>query len=170
LNRELFVGIPALHDYIKSSGAIIFVHKPSQMPIFEVEGISVSTGFETYIVVDKIITNKLDAPYSDCIMESKSMNSFKSSLYRLVVNNTGNYHQTYCLQYCYQFQIIHKCNCTDELSPGYELKEVCKNFEQLECMYSALRHLTENSTTSKCFEQCNLINFVNILVKKILCV
>jgi hypothetical protein len=148
-----------MYDYIKSHGAIIFIHKPNEQPIFEVEGISVATGVESYIVIDRVITQKLDAPYSDCIMDVKNPESYNSGLYRAAVNMTGTYYQTYCLQICYQLNVIGRCNCSDELSPGNELSRPCKNFAQLECMFSALEHLTRNSTTDQCFKECMLFIF-----------
>jgi hypothetical protein len=152
------VGQPTLVDYIRSYGAIVFIHKNMHWPIGEVEGISLAASFETNIILKKVNMKRLGAPYSDCVT---SADSFDSDLYRLTLNMTNQYEQSYCLQLCYQQTIIKKCRCSDMQAPGYELKGVCKTINQIDCMHAALVNLTKNGSSTECFKKCNLINFKN---------
>jgi hypothetical protein len=154
------VGQPTVNDYTKSYGAILFIHRYRHTPIAEVEGISVPTAYQTSIILEKKITQKLAAPYSTCIDNVYSPDSFDSDLYRRTVKMTVMYEQGYCLQLCYQMEIISRCNCSDSQSPGYGLaKQECKTLHELDCMFEALKQLSTSNSTASCFDKCKIYEY-----------
>lgn len=107
LKLELFIGYPStFYDVIKSSGMQIFVHNSSYFPSFDLEGISVSAGFEYDAVIKQTYYNRQPKPYSDCVVDTLSSSSFNSALYRMTLSLVGRYNQKYCLQLCTQQSVL----------------------------------------------------------------
>lgn len=114
LKLELFVGYPSEDlDVITSNGAIIFVHNNTVNPLVDSEGVSVSTGFETDIVLNQISINRRSYPFSECILDTETLDAFDSELFRTTIQVNQRYSQKYCLTLCYQKYIISKCGCYD---------------------------------------------------------
>lgn len=83
LSLELFVGIPKLLEMIAYHyGIVVFIHSSKSSPL-SIQPILVSTNQETNIVVYKMTSDKQPQPYSEC----QNVNSFKSDLKDLILNN-----------------------------------------------------------------------------------
>lgn len=96
LNLELFIGDDATQSqYMLNSGARVVVHNQSISPIISSEGIDIATGFKTNVAFRRSFLSRLDAPYSDCIKNITSPNSYKSTYYKAIFNvlNMTTYRQ-----------------------------------------------------------------------------
>lgn len=158
LKLEIFVGHPVLeNNFIRSYGAHLFVNEQQVVPLSEIEGISLATGFETDVVIDQVNFNKLSKPYSDCIMNVDSPSSFDSFLYRTTVQLTKTYRQKYCLQLCYQQFLERSCNCSDAALPATSSNlEPCNELVKILCAYSIYANFTNTPRFSSCFDDCPL--------------
>jgi hypothetical protein len=64
-------------------------------------GVDVEFGQSADITIKRIDSQKLDKPFSDCIKDVTSIDSFDSSLYKYILNSTNySYTQEYCLDLC----------------------------------------------------------------------
>jgi hypothetical protein len=124
------------------------------------EGIDISTGFQTNIGVQKSFYYKLDAPYSSCVKNVRSADSYDSKFYRAIFNvlNMTIYRQIMCNRLCLQEYILDKCSCLDASLPSIydsESTRVCMNIDTLECI-SKRRIDYFESEVSKCEALCPL--------------
>jgi hypothetical protein len=84
LSLELFLGDdPTQSQFVTNSGARVVIHNQSTTPLINSEGVDISTGFQTNIGVRRSFISKLDAPYSDCLKDISSPDSFPSEFYKV---------------------------------------------------------------------------------------
>lgn len=78
-----------------NSGARVVVHNQSVQPIISSEGIDIATGFKTNVAFRSSFLSRLDNPYSDCIKNTTSPDSFDSFYYKAIFNtlNMTSYRQ-----------------------------------------------------------------------------
>lgn len=154
LRLELYVGDPSeKYQLTRSSGIRLFIHNSSSIPLTEIEGISLSSGFETDIAIDQVYKYRLSKPYSDCIKDIYSLDSFQSDLFNITLKSLGKYSQKYCLQYCYQNFMIKQCKCSDISAPIYEKSKKC-GYEDVFCYLNAINNFSLTEESSKCFDHC----------------
>jgi hypothetical protein len=149
-------------DY--KSGIYLVVHNQSTLPFTLDSGINIPTGFETYISVNRDFTTKLDKPYSDCLKELKSDNTYAKKLFGYF-NDLGvtYYDQNFCYTLCYQDKLINKCNCCDISTPSILNATYCANDDELECLEKFDTVFTvadlKNVCDSACPQQCNSVEY-----------
>ncbi|CAF1038483.1 unnamed protein product [Brachionus calyciflorus] len=157
LSLELFIGYPnADYDLYKSYGAHLFIHNSSIIPSSEFEGISLSTGHETDIVMSKTYFQKLPKPFSECVyQDSDSTESFDFDLYREAIKIFGYYDQKSCLILCFHRNIFDKCGCYYPDAKIIQSSEnMCnKNFSDL-CVIPFVSNYGESKESTECFEKC----------------
>ena len=166
LNFILYTGKPN-DEYLfqKSDGIILFIHNSTTIPLTQLEGISLSPGYETDIVINQVEFNRLSKPYSDCIIDTSSPNSFDSNLYKSTFNSIKVYRQKFCLQLCYQEYLIEKCNCSDINVPTLSgVDQPCLDEESLNCALARYNEFyTGTNLNQKCIDECpqecNSVNF-----------
>jgi hypothetical protein len=157
LNFILYTGKPN-DEYLfqKSDGIILFIHNSTTIPLTQLEGISLSPGYETDIVINQVEFNRLSKPYSDCIIDTSSPNSFDSNLYKSTFNSIKVYRQKFCLQLCYQEYLIEKCNCSDINAPTLSgLDQPCATTEKLVCAFFKYNEFYNGTNLNqKCINDC----------------
>ena len=159
---ELFLGDEFVQSkFVLNSGARVIVHNQSVTPIFTSEGRDVASGYLTNIGVTRSFFNKLNQPYSDCIMNTTDINSFRSSFYQAMFNvlKIKSYRQKNCLQLCLQEYLKNECECLDGSLPIIYNKtiSVCTSLMKLECLNEKKSEYFENHTLiEKCYEYCPL--------------
>lgn len=159
LRLELFIGHSRQDiDILRTTGAHIFIHNSSILPLTDLEGISLAPGFETDVIINQVNFNKQSYPYSNCIENVTSMDSYDSFLFKSTVNFTKKYRQKYCFQLCYQRYLQESCNCFDVALPYFELNATrpCNDFESLMCGYGIYANFTTSSVATECFSECPL--------------
>jgi hypothetical protein len=159
LKMDLLVDTPTNSlAFSKSNGLVIFVHNSSTMPLTQIEGVNVAPGYETDIIISQTVYNRLSTPYSDCITDTESPDSFDSELYKMTVNQTKKYRQKYCLQLCYQRFMYENCKCIENIGPSYGSSKFCSDISSLNCsLYAFLKFYEKNGLSSECFEDCKAV-------------
>jgi hypothetical protein len=153
LTLELFTGYMSSLDLIKTSGIQMFVHNSSSQPIIDAQGIGLSVGYHTDIVLTKTVYNKQPAPYSDCL---DTQDTFDSDLFRSTVSITGTYEQKFCLQLCFQRYLINSCGCYDVTSISFNNNNssACNITQILECGHLAFVNFYKSPMAVSCFQEC----------------
>ncbi len=112
LRLDLFVDTPENKiSFIRSSGAIMFIHNSTAKPLMTMEGVFLSPGYETDIAISQINYQRLGQPFSDCVADTTAFQDSSSVLYNIALNQTKQYKQKYCLQVC----VIYFYNNSSEL-------------------------------------------------------
>ena len=109
---ELFVGKAKENDNIfsKENGFILFINNQTFDSTLA-EGLFISAGTSTRIIINKYSMKKSPSPYSECIDGLNSIDSYKSDTYRKTFSPNRTYHYTDCIYVCYQKYIADKCKC-----------------------------------------------------------
>ena len=85
-------------------------------------GISINTGVSTAISLNRQITRKYPQPYSSCLANLTSPNSYNSECYRRTfraISENDQYHFSDCANLCLQKHIGEQCNCQSYLFAFY---------------------------------------------------
>jgi hypothetical protein len=157
---ELFVGYPTRLDLVKATGIQLFVHNSSSQPLIDTQGVSLSAGHHTDIVLAKTVYNKQPTPYSNCL---EAQDTFDSNSYRLTVELAGKYEQKYCLQLCFQTFFIDMCGCYDVTTLSIPNSRPCNVTQLLECGLKAFAYFYDSpfdaNCTNECPQECTLIEY-----------
>ncbi|CAF0707240.1 unnamed protein product [Brachionus calyciflorus] len=156
LSLELFIGYPNKdYDLYKSYGAHLFIHNSSTIPSSEFDGISLSTGHETDIIVSKTFFQKLSKPYSDCVKDLNSTESFGSEVYKETIKIFGQYEQKVCINLCFHKSVFERCGCY------YPDQKIIKNISQacdhsfgFKCYLDFAASFGESKISSECIDKC----------------
>lgn len=169
LRLELFLGIDDTNNtkFMANSGLRVLVHNQNRFPMLSSEGVDISTGFQTNIGLKQTLMYRLDAPYSKCIKNLRSVNSFDSKYYKAIFNslNMTSYSQKVCLKLCLQDYILNKCDCLDPSLPNIYLNRMvfCQNVTTLECADQSrtnyYNNMYESSYCQGCPPECDSIQF-----------
>ena len=101
LKLELFTGSPEFHPcWMHEFGIILAVHNRTWTPVYKEDGLKLSTGISTNIVIKRRTTVKLPKPYSSCIQNVYSFESFDSEYCRITLDTYHIYRQKICLIEC----------------------------------------------------------------------
>ena len=101
------------NSYTGGLGAAILIENNTYSNGFLSDGVQISSGLGTYIVVERQFEFNMAKPYSACDIDNESPSNFKSNLYNMFLNSEYQYSQQACFVQCLQMQLIQKCNCTD---------------------------------------------------------
>jgi hypothetical protein len=155
LNLVLYVGIP---DYFRGFyeyfGVKIFVSNSSLKSMFENE-ISVTTGAETSVILQRTFLNQLPYPYSNCHIQTNQNPNIESEIYKKIIQSNFSYTQRDCAIMCYQFTIEQKCKCYDLLFPPINAQIQCEVSDS--CYVNQANGYSNNLTESdayKCIKSC----------------
>ena len=104
LKIELFSGLPDDdYDYgelNKYDGYHVVVHNNTVDPRFH-DGLDISPGFASNLVVSRTFSSKLPMPYNECILDTTSLESYDSKIYKHMLNSRNyTYRHVDCYDYC----------------------------------------------------------------------
>lgn len=116
LELELFIGKASENDnYLsKDNGFSISINNATLDSISH-EGIQISAGFSTRIIVNKYFLTKVPYPYSECTNDLTSEDSYHSDTYKITFKQTKNFRYTDCISVCYQKFLLDNCTCQSSL-------------------------------------------------------
>ncbi|RNA31924.1 amiloride-sensitive sodium channel subunit gamma-like [Brachionus plicatilis] len=161
LMLELFTGNSSEYSFRRSNGIRLFVHNNSVPTIPLNDGIYLSPGFETNVIVDQINSNRLPQPFSNCIKE-ESPSVKNVYFYKNTISLNGKYEQKYCLVLCYQKFLIDQCGCFDSNFPSFEWSFPCQS-EKITCIERKVEEFYNSKSEIECFEncpvECNVIDY-----------
>ena len=75
------------------------------------DGVLLSPGFYTNVLIERYFELLLPKPYSDCQIPNEETGASYSSLYDEILNSPYEYSQELCLNLCFVKEIISSCNC-----------------------------------------------------------
>ncbi len=84
------------------------------------EGINISPGFSTKIILNKFKIKKQPKPYSECTDNLLTPDSYDSINYKMTFQKTQIYHYTNCLKVCFFRLIEELCKC-HHIYMGYKI-------------------------------------------------
>ena len=162
LKLWLYIGNDS-HETIPNSGLHIFINNRTYTPV-SVEGIDVSAGKETNIIVEKIFSKKLPSRSSNCLEGLNSVDSFKSELYKATFKLNTIYRQKNCLDLCKQKYIIEKCICHLPNHDNFGSNSACSSKKDIDCVTNILREFANEITLPKycapdCPKECESIAY-----------
>lgn len=103
-------------DFPGANGFFVFIHNESSLPTRD-DILIISAGFETYLGLRKIITEKKTEPFNNCIKDLDTYHSFDSKLFKEFSKNNIKYRQKDCLDYAITSMYF---NCSDDIKNGYD--------------------------------------------------
>lgn len=156
IKLELFIPISSgKYDYDASYGAHVYISNDSVIPNF-FEGFDISTGLQTNVVVSRFFTKKEPYPYSECVDNLDSPDSYDSYLYRKTLEIYKVYRQRDCFDLCFQDSVIQECNCYITSLDPINSKSPCINLNQTSCNYAAASKFYGQDIKSICGSRCPL--------------
>ncbi len=143
------------------NGFNIFITNQSDFESFSLEGIKISPGTSTRIILNKNSWRKVPKPYSDCIDDLSSIDSYHSKTYKETISNNKMYSYFQCCKKCLTNFIKSYCNCS--------IQEVVKNYrscysdmdyfkQDSDCTYIAFKKFPTNPSYLKecdCPKECS---------------
>ena len=121
-------------------------------------GIDVDFGQITDITIKRIDSQKLDEPFSDCIKDITSIDSFNSNLYKYILKSTNySYTQEYCLDLCRGREINKYFNISNKIDSTINayLKISYLNIPSKDLDFF-LTNVLIKITKEICFKECPL--------------
>ena len=161
LNLELYLNFYEDLAYHNSKngglGALVRIDNVTSFVDHLNDGILISTGVITSLVLKEELKYKLPEPYSTCNLDNDRP-SFDSYLYNLIANSRYNYTQTFCLIQCFQQLVIEKCNCTVSAFANVMNASVCSVLDDYNCTWNVYTNIyTKNDYIDRvCIPQCPL--------------
>ena len=115
------------------------------------EGINVSPGFTTKIILNKYTVKRKSRPTAICIENTTSIDSYDSPIYRQIIKSRSKYRYTDCLDLCVQLYVEPICKCYDAQYGNFSSKyKPCLNDEEIDCAYINYGIYQKNKLASKC--------------------
>ena len=162
LKLILFLGnFSESHRVNERSGVHVYVHHKDIKLKFD-EGIDVSSGEATNIVINKLINTKLGHPYNKCFSNLTNINSFDSEFYRAIIQSNKTYTQKECFDVCLQNEFLESCNCSFPFFINFKNKPNCESISDFLCIsqvYPSLYKYVNTKCLQHCPENCETIDY-----------
>ncbi len=113
LDLELFIGSAFENTFSFSfeNGFVLFINNESLDSTYY-EGVSISPGTSTKIILSSYTNKKQPKPYSECTNNLVSLDSYGSDSYqKALIANNFKYHYMDCFVMCYQKYLGDFCQC-----------------------------------------------------------
>ena len=118
------------YEHLSNSylGAYIKIGNSSTMDLKD--GISVGSGFETNIAVDRIYKYSMPKPYSSCEIGDLNTYTTDSVFYNLIKESSYEYEQQLCFELCYHYELFGQLNCTSPFNISFLHAITCPTGEK----------------------------------------
>jgi hypothetical protein len=153
---ELYIGMASKNNvnFTFANGFNIFINNET-VDSTSREGVSVSSGTYTKIIVDKYTISKQPKPYSPCTSDLNTIDSYSSPVYkRLMSYSWLKYHFVDCKFMCMQKFTAEKCKCYDSFLNYvfYPNMSFCKSKQEVACM---INYETIFESSSEILQSCD---------------
>ena len=157
LKLELYLGNPNdSNTIIDSSGVRVFVHNQTDRPQSS-EGIDVSSGEKTNIVINRVFDSKLGHPHSNCRSDLNTLGAFDSDLYRATFKSNKIYSQKKCFETCLHNYTTSNCNCHNPFYHSLNsLKKACQDLNEMQCIFNKQLNFFDEFNEFNCLTDCPL--------------
>ena len=144
-------------NYYQGLGYIVRIENGTYLEN-NLDGIKVSSGFQTDINLNRGFDFYLEKPYSDCVLPNDHKKNFNSDLYDLIFQSNYQYQRHLCKIQCIQKISIEMCNCTIPTLLSLFNSSICKTDFELKCTQMTLQneYFSNISNINKCLSQCPL--------------
>ena len=128
--------------------------------------ITVRSGVQQHVSIERKFFHKLEDPYSDCLNDLNSPpNDYSKTLFSYFEKmNVTQYDRRFCELICFQEKLINKCNCSNISTPKLNNESYCVSETELSCMQmfsSYFKSVNTNKYCGKaCPAKCNSIKYI----------
>ena len=135
---------------------VVFIHNQS-LALSSSDFISVETGKQSNIAIQRTFTYNQASPYSECV----DLASYHSDLYDFMSTRTKKYayRQRDCFDLCWQREVISKCDCYSTDLPMILQSTPCLNLTQNECIYTVDAEFSYDECTAECPLECDSVRY-----------
>ncbi|RNA35822.1 acid-sensing ion channel 2 [Brachionus plicatilis] len=165
---ELFVGTPKSENTLSiSTGAHIYIDDNFYRPKFG-QGFDIALGERTNLAMERIKNEQMSKPYSECLDNLDSIDSFDSEYYKQVIKSNLTYRQSDCIQAYFDSEIYKKCNCVLATN-NFDIENInyCDSFEYYNCALEYSRQVVTEIDLSNykskfaaiCPLECDSVSF-----------
>ena len=125
LTLEILTGDPTVQTLPKTSqGLLLVAHNQTQTltPTIQlINAINIPPGYDSYVSINREFHSKLPSPYSNCIIDLSTSQTFGTVLYNyMIASGISTYDQASCIRLCYQKVVQDTCRCYDPKYPKLE--------------------------------------------------
>ena len=161
LQLELYANynqsLSLVNSLARGAGILLRIENSSYLTEQANNGVPISTGARTSVIVDREFKYTLPNPYSSCEVDSTSPKVIDSDLYNLIAQSQYEYSQQMCFGQCLQRETAKRCNC----SFAYVLSmftqvNTCVTQEQINCSTSFFLNGFSKILQSTCVPLCPL--------------
>ena len=156
LRLELFLGKQSdVPNLVSNSGAHVFVNNKSFTPKIN-EGIDISNGELSNIIISRTFINKLAKPFSDCQSNLNDPDAFDSEIYRAIIKSNKTYCQKICFDLCLQKRWIETCGCYIPFINKLNSSNKCDSVNEVQCGLSLTESFFKKNIYKICSPYCPL--------------
>jgi hypothetical protein len=119
------------------------------------QGIDVPVGKSTNIALSRIVTNKIERPYSNCVKDVTMSTYYKK------LNHAGFIYRRWdCMDLCLSEFAFRECKCYEGSTKDFFTGPICKTLEEIRCLGDTLEtfYLSVYSQCD-CPLECNSISY-----------
>ena len=155
LKLWLYVGYLNSYASVFSSGIHVSVYNQtlSSKPR-TAEGIDVSSGTLTNVIIKRVFAENLPSPYNDCKPNLNSIESSDSDFTKIIINSNQTYSQKECFDLCLQNLIIKKCECYATYYNKLNGTRPCVELDQINCIQNNSEEFQRSDFTRQCLPAC----------------
>ena len=147
------------------NGMYVFISNENVNSIKD-PGVTIQTGVSTGVSLTREIVRLYPRPYSQCVANLTSLNSYESECYRKtiqILSNNYQYHFSDCSNLCLQKHLGEMCGCQSFLTSFYfENMSLCNDLNRTvyECEINSLKSFTDEYLhTCDCPLECESIEY-----------
>ena len=137
------------------SGLHVFVHNKTIKPRPQ-EGIAISKGENTNIVINRVFESKLEDPFSDCVSDLNTKDPSDSEFLRAIIKSNKTYTQNDCMDLCLQNEIIKNCSCYYQFYDKLNGFNLCDTISEVDCTIRITDIFLKTDPVKTCLPSCPL--------------
>lgn len=151
-----FYGTKYEERYNRYEGFYVTVGNFSTEP--KSDGIEVTPGFSTNLIINRAFSSRLAEPYNKCIKNVSFESAFDSELFRSTFKLAKSiYSQKDCLDICLSQRLLLECNVTSQISnTEYIFAKFYRNLTINECFDNVWNDYLLQNINEKCLPYCPL--------------
>jgi hypothetical protein len=125
------------------------------------DGIRVSTGYSTNVILEKYISKLQDYPYSNCTEYLTAIDSHHSFYYKKTIELRKSYTRKKCIETCAHYITKEKCGCFDPLSNIIRENDTrfCKDAIDFNCLINFNFSMLHDDKYCNCPYECETDGF-----------
>ena len=160
LSVQFFIGLPSkVDEMIQSTGIYVNIHNKSLQARPEM-GVYASGGEQTNIIIERVFDQILPYPFSNCLLNSNTIDALDSEYYRAIFRSNKTYIQHECQNLCLNDELIKKCKCVKFIVPSQIDKKLCDVMNK--CVQEVTQQFDSNQIlrcVKLCPPDCNTISY-----------